>query len=59
MVAPAPEWLTTKQAAALCGVSRWWLWRHRTTGAPPAHQRGTRVLYRYDEVLAWMEKQRR
>jgi hypothetical protein len=40
-------------------VSRMYLWRHRRDGqAPPAHQRGRKVLYLRSEVEQWMREQR-
>lgn len=53
------RWLTVKQVAAMCGVSRHYLLRHRYDGeAPPFHRRGTHVLYREREVEEWITAQR-
>ena len=53
------DWLEVKQVAAKIGVSRMYLWRHRRDGqAPPAHQRGRKVLYLRSEVEQWMREQR-
>lgn len=54
------DWLTVKQAADFCGVSRQFLYLHRGDGhAPPYHKRGAKVLYSKKELLAWIDKQRR
>jgi excisionase family DNA binding protein len=54
-----PDWITVKQVAALCGVSRAYLYRHRGDGhAPPHHRRGRKVLYNTDEVNEWIAGQR-
>jgi len=51
--------MTTKQVAPICGVSRLWLFRHRNDGVgPPYHRRGRKVLYRRDEIEAWLNAQR-
>jgi excisionase family DNA binding protein len=53
------DWITVKQAAALCGVSRAYLYRHRSDEhAPPHHRRGRKVLYNTDEVNEWIAGQR-
>jgi len=53
------DWMTTKQVAPICGVSRLWLFRHRNDGVgPPYHRRGRKVLYRRDEIEAWLNAQR-
>jgi len=55
----ASRWITVKEVAALCGVSRAYLLRHRKDGhAPPCHRRGRNILYERDEVNAWIEAQR-
>jgi len=54
------EWLTVKQAAAYCGVSRWFLSDHRGDGiGPPYHQRGVRILYTRPELDEWIKRNRR
>ena len=58
-VAGRLDWLTVKQVAPLCGVSRHYLHRHRGTGAaPPHHRRGRKVLYDRNEVALWIDQQR-
>lgn len=51
------EWITIKGVAPLIGVAREWLIRNKDIG-PPYHRRGTRRLYKLDEVLSWIEKQK-
>jgi predicted DNA-binding transcriptional regulator AlpA len=53
-------WLTEKQVAHRCGVSRQYMAVHRgTPDAPPYHKRGTRkILYLSSEVEGWIKSQR-
>jgi len=54
-----PELLTTKQAAALCGLGERTLWRFSRSGVSPrplkiGHGRNGAVRYRRSEILAWI-----
>jgi predicted DNA-binding transcriptional regulator AlpA len=55
-----PMWLTEKQVAHRCGVSRQYIAVHRgTPDAPPYHKRGARkILYLSSEVEDWIKSQR-
>jgi predicted DNA-binding transcriptional regulator AlpA len=54
------DWMTTKQAAAFCGITRQFLWEHRDDGiGPPYHLRGAKLLYSKSELTAWINNQRR
>lgn len=54
----APEYLTLPETAKLVRAPEATLygWRHRNYG-PPARRVGRRLLYRRDEVIAWVEGQ--
>jgi excisionase family DNA binding protein len=56
---PHPELLTIIEAAALlrAPVATLRYWRHLGTG-PLSFRLGRRVLYRYDDLHAWIEAQR-
>ena len=56
---PAPELLTITEAALLlrAPVATLRYWRHRGTG-PRSFRLGRRVLYRRDDLQAWVEEQR-
>lgn len=51
-----PELLTTRQAAALCGIGERTLWRWSRSGIAPAPVKIGRsaVRYRRDEYLQWI-----
>ena len=53
-----PEYLLADEAADLMRVpvATLYAWRHRRTG-PPARRVGKRLLYRRDELIAWVEDQ--
>ncbi|TQN40825.1 excisionase family DNA binding protein [Blastococcus colisei] len=53
-----PELLTITEAAELlrAPVATLRYWRHRGTG-PRSFRLGRRVLYRYDDLQAWVEQQ--
>ncbi len=55
---PAPELLTIAEAALLlrAPVATLRYWRHRGTG-PRSFRLGRRVLYRRDDLQAWVEEQ--
>jgi excisionase family DNA binding protein len=55
---PAPELLTITEAALLlrAPVATLRYWRHRGTG-PRSFRLGRRVLYRRDDLQAWVEEQ--
>jgi hypothetical protein len=59
-VANIPNWITAKQAAALMGVTKDWLWKARDGqhAGPPYYRPNFRVLYREDEVLQFIELHR-
>lgn len=52
-----PEYLLTDEASELIRTPRATLyqWRHQGIG-PPARRVGKRLLYRRDELIAWVEK---
>jgi excisionase family DNA binding protein len=54
-----PELLTIREAAALlrAPVATLRYWRHRGTG-PRSFRLGRRVLYRRDDLRAWIDAQR-
>lgn len=53
------DWISIKEAANLCGVSRQWLYDHRRDGlGPPRHKRAFKDIYLRREVLDWIERQR-
>lgn len=54
-----PELLTIAEAAQLLRtpVATLRYWRHRNTG-PCSFRLGSRVLYRRDDLLAWINAQR-
>lgn len=51
-----PEYLTTSEAAELLRtpVATLYQWRHKRVG-PPARRVGRKLLYRRDELVAWVE----
>lgn len=51
-----PNWLAPKQAAAILGVSRTWLWRARAgkCAGPPYYRLNRRIKYDEDEVRKFM-----
>lgn len=51
-----PEYLIADEAAALARVpvKTLYVWRHNGTG-PRARRVGKRLLYRRDELIAWIE----
>lgn len=54
-----PELLTTKQAAALCGLGERTVWRFSRCGVCPrpiklGHGKNGAVRFRRDEFLAWI-----
>jgi predicted DNA-binding transcriptional regulator AlpA len=54
------EHLSTKEAAAIIGVSEWWLYQRRSeigTG-PDFFRVGRNILYRKNDVERWMESRR-
>lgn len=52
---PAPELLTTRQAAELLGIGERTLWRYSNSGRAPAPIRvGSAVRYRRAELLEWI-----
>ena len=55
---PAPELLTIAEAARLlrAPVATLRYWRHLGTG-PRSFRLGRRVLYRHDDLQAWVEQQ--
>lgn len=56
---PEPDWITVKETAYLCGVSRHFLYVHREDGeAPPHHKRAGRSIYSKREVQEWIDSQR-
>lgn len=60
MTTGTQPYLTSNQAAELIGLSRSWLEKRRVFGdGPPYYKLGNRrVLYRLDELLAWIEQHR-
>ena len=52
----APEYLTATEAADLIRVpvTTLYKWHHRREG-PPVRKLGRRLLYRNDELVAWVE----
>jgi excisionase family DNA binding protein len=57
---PQPELLTISEAAELlrAPVATLRYWRHRNTG-PRSFRLGRRVLYRRDDLHAWIDAQHR
>ena len=55
------HYMTTGQAAAYLAVSRSWLEKLRLAGAGPVYSKPSerRILYRRDDLDAWVEKTRR
>ena len=53
-----PEYLLVDEAAEIlrCPVGTLYAWRHPGEG-PPARRVGKRLLYRRDELIAWVEDQ--
>lgn len=53
-----PEYLLIDEAAEVlrCPVATLYAWRSRNQG-PPARRIGRRLLYKRDELLAWIEAQ--
>jgi DNA-binding transcriptional MerR regulator len=53
-----PEYLLIDEAAKLCRcpVATLYAWRSRNQG-PPARRVGRRLLYRRDELVAWIDGQ--
>ena len=53
------NWLTIRQAAALCGVSArtFYDWKKRKYG-PPSFRIGGQTRYKSDDVNTWIEGQR-
>jgi predicted DNA-binding transcriptional regulator AlpA len=55
-----PKYIDSETVAKLTGRSRRTVEKDRLTGfGPNFYKLGRRVLYRLDEVLAWIEKGRR
>lgn len=54
-----PEWVDDRELAKRTPITRmgWQQWRIRRRG-PPYYKVGKRVLYRWSEVLAWLESNR-
>lgn len=52
-----PYYLTTEEVADLLRtpVATIYAWRHRSE-APPCRKVGKRLLWRRDEVIAWIEE---
>ena len=49
------ELLTTREAAALCGLGERTFWRHSHSGAAPAPVRiGGSARYRRSDLLGWI-----
>jgi hypothetical protein len=53
------EWVDDRVLAQRTPISRvaWQTWRARDKG-PPYYQVGRRCLYKWPEVLAWLESKR-
>ena len=58
VISQADEMLTTKQAAAMLGVSRWWLERRRSVigGGPRWFKVGDKAVYKRRDVDNFLEK---
>lgn len=56
---PTAEFVDDRQLSARTPIARitWQTWRSRGKG-PPYYQVGRRCLYRWAEVLAWLESKR-
>jgi excisionase family DNA binding protein len=56
MTANSAEYLVSEETATLLRtpLATLYRWRHEGTG-PPARRVGKRLLYRRDEVIAWVE----
>lgn len=53
-----PEFLLHSEVAALLRMTEGALYQHRQRGtAPPAIQRGRKLLYRRSDVIEWLEAQ--
>jgi predicted DNA-binding transcriptional regulator AlpA len=55
----APEYVDDRELAARTPISRvtWQTWRARGSG-PPYYQIGRRRLYKWAEVMAWLDQRR-
>jgi excisionase family DNA binding protein len=53
-----PEYMTVLEAAEMLRtpVSTLYQWRHKRMG-PPASRVGRRLLYKRDDLVAWVESQ--
>lgn len=52
-----PRYLRTPEAARFLGLSGRTLEKHRTYGTGPRYSKlGGRVVYRLDDLLAWVER---
>jgi excisionase family DNA binding protein len=53
------RWIGTAEAAEMTGLARRTLQEYAEDGKLPSYKVGPRVLFREDEIQAWMESHRR
>jgi len=54
----ASEFMTEKRVAEILHVSTMTMWRWRKQGVAPPYMRiGRKILYKFDDVLEWGDKQ--